>query len=97
MEDKYIKHFSEILKNAKPINGADAVLKAPNIQGDVRVQYQDQPDLERIARQFGVFQEWKDGVPRTAYKGVVVFRHPPPRQVLLVGPNSFKLLGIKGV
>ncbi|KAI6677463.1 hypothetical protein NL676_038259 [Syzygium grande] len=64
MKDKYIKHFAEILKNAKPINGADAVLK--------------------------------DGVPRTAYKGAVVFRYPPPRRVFLMGPNSFKLLGIKG-
>ncbi|XP_056164260.1 alpha-1,3-mannosyl-glycoprotein 2-beta-N-acetylglucosaminyltransferase isoform X1 [Syzygium oleosum] len=97
MEDEYIKHFAEILKNAKPINGADAVLKTSNIQGDVRLQYQHQQDFERIARQFGVFQEWKDGVPRTAYKGVVVFRYPPPRRVFLVGPNSFKLLGIKGV
>ncbi|KAF8020776.1 hypothetical protein BT93_G1258 [Corymbia citriodora subsp. variegata] len=86
MEDKYIKHFVEILKNAKPIYGADAVLKASN-----------QSDFERIARQFGVFQEWKDGVPRTAYKGVVVFRYPPPRRVFLVGLKSFKLLGIKGV
>ncbi|KAF8020853.1 hypothetical protein BT93_G1305 [Corymbia citriodora subsp. variegata] len=97
MEDEYIKHFAEILKNAKPINGADAVLKASNVQGDVRVHYKDQPDFERIARQFGVFQEWKDGVPRTAYKGVVVFRYPPPRRVFLVGPKSFELLGIKSV
>ncbi|KAF8020765.1 hypothetical protein BT93_G1257 [Corymbia citriodora subsp. variegata] len=97
MEDKYIKLFAEILKNAKPINGADAVLKASNVQGDVRVHYEDQPDFERIARQFGVFQEWKDGVPRTAYKGVVVFRYPPPRRVFLVGPKSFELLGIKSV
>ncbi|XP_039173013.1 alpha-1,3-mannosyl-glycoprotein 2-beta-N-acetylglucosaminyltransferase isoform X4 [Eucalyptus grandis] len=97
MEDEYIKHFAAILKDAKPIYGADAVLKASNIQGDVRVQYKDQPDFERIAQQFGVFQEWKDGVPRTAYKGVVVFRHPPPRRVFLVGPKSFELLGIKGV
>ncbi|KAK3421204.1 hypothetical protein EUGRSUZ_H04989 [Eucalyptus grandis] len=97
MEDEYIKHFAAILKDAKPIYGADAVLKASNIQGDVCVQYKDQPDFERIAQQFGVFQEWKDGVPRTAYKGVVVFRHPPPRRVFLVGPESFELLGIKGV
>ncbi|KAK2633097.1 hypothetical protein EUGRSUZ_L00584 [Eucalyptus grandis] len=97
MEDEYIRHFAAILKNAKPIYGADAVLKASNVQGDVRVQYKDQPDFERIAPQFGVFQEWKDGVPRTAYKGVVVFRYPPPRRVFLVGPKSFELLGIKGV
>ncbi|KAI5315260.1 hypothetical protein L3X38_044436 [Prunus dulcis] len=62
MEDKYIKHFADIVKKAKPIRGTDLVLKARNIGGDIRVQYNDQPDFERIARQFGIFEEWKDGV-----------------------------------
>jgi alpha-1,3-mannosyl-glycoprotein beta-1,2-N-acetylglucosaminyltransferase len=26
---------------------------------DVRIQYNDQEDFERIARQFGIFEEWK--------------------------------------
>lgn len=48
-----------MVKNAKPVHGTDAVLKAYNIEGDVRVQYKDQPDFERIAHQFGIFDEWK--------------------------------------
>lgn len=93
-EDKYVKYFGDLLKNAKPVYGADAALKAYNIDGDVRIQYKDEPDFVRIANQFGIFQEWKDGIPRTAYKGVVVFRYQTSRRVFLVGPDSYQLLGI---
>ncbi|PSS21821.1 Alpha-1,3-mannosyl-glycoprotein like [Actinidia chinensis var. chinensis] len=94
-EDKYIKHFASMVKNARPVYGTDAVFKASKIDGDVRVQYKNQLDFERIARQFGIFEEWKDGVPRTAYKGVVVFRYQTTRRVFIVGPESLQQLGIE--
>lgn len=94
-EDKYVKHFGELVKKAQPVYGNDAVLKAYNIDGDVRIQYKDEADFGRIARQFGIFFEWKDGVPRTAYKGVVVFRYQTSRRIFLVGPDSLKQLGIQ--
>uniref|UniRef100_A0A7N0T9I1 Alpha-1,3-mannosyl-glycoprotein 2-beta-N-acetylglucosaminyltransferase n=1 Tax=Kalanchoe fedtschenkoi TaxID=63787 RepID=A0A7N0T9I1_KALFE len=93
MEDNYKSYFAELLKAAKPVSATDAILKTRNIAGDVRIQYNDQPDFEYIADQFGVFTEWKDGIPRTAYKGVVVFRYNS-RRIFLVGPNSLKQLGI---
>jgi hypothetical protein len=54
-----MKFFANILEKAKSIEGTDVVLKAYNIDGDVRIQYNDQFDFERIARQFGIFEEWK--------------------------------------
>ncbi|GMH13479.1 hypothetical protein Nepgr_015320 [Nepenthes gracilis] len=72
MEENYLKYFASLVKKAQPVHGKDVVLKAHNIGGDVCIQYKDQADFENIAGQFGIFQEWKDGVPRTAYKGVVV-------------------------
>ncbi|VFQ62110.1 unnamed protein product [Cuscuta campestris] len=94
MEEKYLNHFAEMVKKAELIHGADVALKANNMSGDVCIQYRDQLHFEEIARQFGIFEEWKDGVPRTAYKGVVVFRYQTSRRVFLVGPNSFQLLGL---
>ncbi|XP_068640121.1 alpha-1,3-mannosyl-glycoprotein 2-beta-N-acetylglucosaminyltransferase-like isoform X2 [Aristolochia californica] len=94
-EDKFLKYFSDFVAKAKPVYGADAVLKAYNIDGDVRIQYKDQMDFERIAHQFGIFEEWKDGIPRTAYKGIVVFRYQTPRRIFLVGPDSLKQLDIQ--
>ncbi|XP_044351950.1 alpha-1,3-mannosyl-glycoprotein 2-beta-N-acetylglucosaminyltransferase isoform X2 [Triticum aestivum] len=69
--------------------------EAHNLDMDVRIQYNDQGDFERVARQFGVFEEWKDGVPRAAYKGVVVFRYKSSRRrIYLVGPDSLRQLGV---
>uniref|UniRef100_A0A803NJ33 Alpha-1,3-mannosyl-glycoprotein 2-beta-N-acetylglucosaminyltransferase n=1 Tax=Cannabis sativa TaxID=3483 RepID=A0A803NJ33_CANSA len=95
MEENYVKYFADIVKKAKPLHGRDLVLKASNIGGDVCVKYEDQRDFERIASEFGIFEEWKDGVPRTAYKGVVVFRYQKSRRIFLVGPNSLEQLGIE--
>ncbi|KAF3434877.1 hypothetical protein FNV43_RR21964 [Rhamnella rubrinervis] len=94
MKDKYVKHFASIVEKAKPVYGNDLILKL-NIGGDVRIRYKDQSDFERIAGMFGIFEEWKDGVPRTAYKGIVVFRYQTSRRIFLVGPDSLKQLGIK--
>lgn len=47
------------MKKATPVDGADAILKAHNIVGDVRIRYKDQSHFESIAHQFGIFDEWK--------------------------------------
>ncbi|KAL3655606.1 hypothetical protein CASFOL_000002 [Castilleja foliolosa] len=94
-EDKYVEQFGSLLKKSTPVHGTDAVLKANNINGDIRILYRDQSDFEGIARQFGIFEEWKDGIPRTAYKGVVVFRYQSQKRVFFVGPDSLQQLGIR--
>ncbi|XP_041997271.1 alpha-1,3-mannosyl-glycoprotein 2-beta-N-acetylglucosaminyltransferase-like isoform X2 [Salvia splendens] len=94
-EDKYVEHFADLVKKATPIQETNAFLKASNIKGDVRILYRDQQNFEQIASQFGIFEEWKDGVPRAAYKGVVVFRYQTPKRVFLVGPDSLGQLGIR--
>ncbi|KAM0825511.1 hypothetical protein ACQ4PT_069507 [Festuca glaucescens] len=95
-EDKFLIQFGEDVASATPLHRSDALLKAHNMNVDVRIQYDDQGDFERIARHFGIFEEWKDGVPRAAYKGVVVFRYKSsPRRIYLVGPDSLHQLGAK--
>ncbi|XP_029123461.1 alpha-1,3-mannosyl-glycoprotein 2-beta-N-acetylglucosaminyltransferase isoform X2 [Elaeis guineensis] len=59
LEDKFLNHFAHILSKARPVDGPDAVLKAHNVDVDVQIQYNDQRDFERLARQFGIFEEWK--------------------------------------
>ncbi|KAH7518248.1 hypothetical protein FEM48_Zijuj09G0151200 [Ziziphus jujuba var. spinosa] len=95
MEGEYIKHFAKVVERAKPVYGTDFMLKVYNIDGDVRIKYNNQQDFERIAGMFGIFEEWKDGIPRTAYKGVVVFRYQTSRRVFLVGPDSLKQLEVE--
>ena len=59
IQDNYLNYFASLVRQATPLNGKDAALKANYVNGDVRIQYGDQPDFERIARQFGIFEEWK--------------------------------------
>lgn len=93
-EANYPKYFGKLVSSATPVYGEDVVQKAYNIDGDVRIEYKDQGHFEQIARKFGIFEEWKDGIPRTSYKGVVVFRWQTARQIFLVGPEAMKELGI---
>lgn len=58
-KDKFSTKFGKEVASATPLHGSDAVLKAHNMAADVRIQYDDQEDFERIARQFGIFEEWK--------------------------------------
>ncbi|WOL13431.1 alpha-1,3-mannosyl-glycoprotein 2-beta-N-acetylglucosaminyltransferase [Canna indica] len=94
-EDKFLIHFAKMVSDARPIQGADVILKEQNIDSDMRIKYNDQRHFEQIARQFGIFEEWKDGIPRTAYKGVVVFRYRGQWRIFLVGPDSLSLLGLE--
>lgn len=95
LENNFVNYFANLVRQATPLKGKDAALKANYVNGDVRIQYRDQPDFVRIALQCGIFEEWKDGIPRTAYKGVVVFRYRTPQRVFLVGPDSLRQLGIE--
>lgn len=95
MKDEFVNHFADMVKRTSPLYEPDLVLKINNVDGDVRIQYRDQQHFEEIARQFGIFEEWKDGIPRTAYKGVVVFRYKTIRRIFLTGPDSLEQLGIQ--
>lgn len=97
MEGNFLKRFAKMVADAKPLYGADIAQQAYGIDGDVKIKYNNQMDFEHIARQFGIFQEWKDGNPRTAYKGVVVFRYQTSRRIFLVGPASLGQLGLENV
>ena len=54
---------------AAPI--AATAWEAQRWHGDVRLQYQSQTQFEKLAEVFGMMAEWRDGVPRAAYHGVV--------------------------
>ena len=54
---------------AAPI--ANSVSEAKAWQGEVRLQYKSQEEFERLAVAFAIMKEWRDGVPRAAYHGVV--------------------------
>ena len=60
-----------------------SVEEVTGASGDVKLQYDSQPHYEKLAAGFGMLLEWRDGVPRGAYKGVVC-----PASTSLVPPTS---------
>lgn len=68
-------------------HASDGVLKTVSPQQtEVTIFYHDLREFERLARDFGVMDNIKANVPRTAYHGVVSFWQKgttPPRKVHL--------------
>ncbi|KAJ7555204.1 hypothetical protein O6H91_05G026200 [Diphasiastrum complanatum] len=93
LEGEFQKQFAALVQNSVPI-AANEAAKAYNIDGDVRIEYESQSAFQNLAKQFGIFEEWKDGIPRTAYKGVVVIRWQTSRRIFLVASDSLLQLGI---
>jgi hypothetical protein len=57
----------------------------PGGGGDVAVAYASRREFENAAAALGAFKEWKDGVPRAAYRGCVTLRlHGGRTRVFLV-------------
>lgn len=61
---------------AAPLVGSAAEAQASG--GDVRLQYDSQESFQQLAAAVGIMQEWRDGVPRAAYHGVVTRAACPP-------------------
>ncbi|XP_059162682.1 alpha-1,3-mannosyl-glycoprotein 2-beta-N-acetylglucosaminyltransferase-like [Physella acuta] len=53
----------------------------------VRFEYSDKPRFVKLAGTFGVMEDFKAGVARTAYNGVVTFMHKGKRVYLAPPPN----------
>jgi hypothetical protein len=75
--DRYDDDMAATLAAAKEVGSAQ---EAEAVAGDVVLRYDSQEHYERVAASFGMLLEWRDGVPRGAYKGVVRL---PLAQILL--------------
>ena len=59
----------EATLNEAPV--AETVAEAQDWSGNVQLYYHTQEHFEALAKALGLMKEWRDGVPRAAYKGVV--------------------------
>jgi len=50
---------------------ARTLAQARRAAGDVALPYGDQAEYARLATQLGAFSEWREGMPRASYRGVV--------------------------
>ncbi|KAL2630802.1 hypothetical protein R1flu_015488 [Riccia fluitans] len=87
-EPNYAAESGALVSQAMPVSASNELQVASRVDGDVRVEYTRQSEFEHLAATFGVFRELKDGIPRTAYKGVVVFRWHGSKRIFFVSSDS---------
>ncbi|XP_041664899.1 alpha-1,3-mannosyl-glycoprotein 2-beta-N-acetylglucosaminyltransferase b [Cheilinus undulatus] len=89
LKDKYEVKFILEVYSAHLVKIEDlqqgAALKGP---GPFRVQYSSRDSFKVFARNLGVMDDLKSGVPRTGYRGVVSFLHRG-RRVFLAPPEGW--------
>ncbi|GAQ79099.1 Putative N-acetylglucosaminyltransferase I [Klebsormidium nitens] len=88
--DRYPAFFERLTSAATVIPADRAGAAAAAEAGDVLVEYdgESEPAFKDVARHFGIFEDWKDGVPRTAFQGAVTFRLGGPRRVIIAPRKS---------
>ncbi|KAG7276574.1 hypothetical protein CRUP_019624 [Coryphaenoides rupestris] len=83
-EDTYRGHYDQEVYTAPLVTYE--TLKQGQVTGPVRLQYSTKESFKLLARNLGVMEDLKSGVPRTGYRGVVsfmsrgqkVYLAPPP-------------------
>ncbi|CAG5866072.1 unnamed protein product, partial [Menidia menidia] len=89
LKEKYDDAFVKEVYGATPVRIEDLQqgggLRGP---GPYRVQYSSRDSFKVFARNLGVMDDLKSGVPRTGYRGVVSFLHRG-RRVFLAPPEGW--------
>ncbi|KAM9738221.1 LOW QUALITY PROTEIN: alpha-1,3-mannosyl-glycoprotein 2-beta-N-acetylglucosaminyltransferase b [Menidia menidia] len=89
LKEKYDDAFVKEVYGAAPVRIEDLQqgggLRGP---GPYRVQYSSRDSFKVFARNLGVMDDLKSGVPRTGYRGVVSFLHRG-RRVFLAPPEGW--------
>lgn len=93
----YDRRFRRAVGSARPAasaldlvrEGATAAAARPGGGGDVVVAYASRREFENAAAALGVFREWKDGVPRAAYRGCVTIRMHGGRTRVFIVPSAY--------
>ncbi|KAL6771861.1 hypothetical protein ACKKBG_A28055 [Auxenochlorella protothecoides x Auxenochlorella symbiontica] len=86
LPDEYATRFEAMLASA-PTLAADAAWTSA--AGPVRVEYASLQQYRLITGRYRMLREWKDGVPRAAYRGVVRVRNPNGVEVLIAPVPGF--------
>ena len=70
--EKYAEEMTATVALAEPV-----ALHVDNLhskQGVIKMMYSSRQEYEQLASVLGIIDDWKDGVPRASYKGIVKVR-----------------------
>lgn len=83
LKDRWTPEFQATLSRARVVSSA-AEISGP---GDVKLIYRSQSELSTHSRYFGLIDDAKAGVPRTAFDGVITFKWQGAR--VFLAPASY--------
>ncbi|EFN51809.1 hypothetical protein CHLNCDRAFT_8691, partial [Chlorella variabilis] len=79
---QYQQRFEAELAAAQPLRGLDEMATA--VPGrDYVLRYDSQQAYEALTGKLRMLREWRDGVPRGAYRGTVAIRNPAGARIFL--------------
>ena len=85
----YQSWLNGLVEDAKLVSSAEEIQQE---QSPVKLMYANREEYEALADQLGMISDWKDGIPRASYKGVVSVRVAGVR-CMLVPSNQTRLSG----
>ncbi|CAG0883120.1 unnamed protein product [Darwinula stevensoni] len=87
-KDKYDELFVKLVYQTQVVTQYDLLLDKVTFPGSVRITYNSRTSFRTLAHTFKLMDDFKSGVPRTAYRGVVSFFYKG-RRVYLSPPSSW--------
>ncbi|XP_019868567.1 alpha-1,3-mannosyl-glycoprotein 2-beta-N-acetylglucosaminyltransferase [Aethina tumida] len=72
-KDIYDKDFVKIVYQSPVVSYQDLKDNKISLEGPVRITYRTREEYKLITKKLGLMDDFKSGVPRTAYKGIVSF------------------------
>jgi alpha-1,3-mannosyl-glycoprotein beta-1,2-N-acetylglucosaminyltransferase len=81
VKEKYDPYFEKLVNDAILLKDWSEVGLHQN--KEVKLSYNTLPEYTNLAAKFSLMGDWKKGIPRGAYKGIVAFRHGTNRVFLV--------------
>lgn len=82
LKDEYDNNFVEMVYRAPLVDFNELKNKKISHSDPVRITYYTKNNLKSLTKQFGLMDDFKSGVPRTAYKGIISFTYDNRRVYL---------------
>lgn len=89
IKEAYDVNFGQVVYNSPIVNIEELKMNTIFTKGSVRILYDSKEKLKKIAKSIGLMDDFKSGVPRTAYMGIISFVYKK-RRVFITPDWSFK-------
>jgi len=87
LKDNYDKRYNDDVYNIEMLNIQEIRQGFRPELKQVRLTYRNREDFRRYSKQLGIMDDFKSGVPRMAYRGIVSFMYKGRRVYLAPGAN----------